>query len=62
MKTELVLTPMTSLATAVHNFMAASTETAQRETASLRGALDSSSCRFQRNCSWHDAVEARAHL
>ncbi|WP_422506282.1 DUF5329 domain-containing protein [Stenotrophomonas sp. GZD-301] len=41
---------------------AAPSETARREIAALIGALDGSSCRFQRNGSWHDAVEARAHL
>ncbi|MNK29317.1 hypothetical protein D3C87_477110 [compost metagenome] len=35
---------------------------ALREIAGLIGALDGSSCRFQRNGSWHDAAEARAHL
>ncbi len=37
-------------------------EIARREIAGLIGALDGSSCRFQRNGSWHDAAEARAHL
>ena len=41
---------------------AAPRETARREIAGLIGALDGSSCRFQRNGSWHDAPEARAHL
>jgi len=41
---------------------AAPSETARREIAGLIGALDGSSCRFQRNGSWHDAPEARAHL
>lgn len=36
--------------------------TARREIAGLVGALDGSQCRFQRNGSWHDAAEARAHL
>ncbi len=35
---------------------------AQREIALLIGSLDGSQCRFQRNGSWHDAAEARAHL
>ncbi|MBK0014295.1 YfeK family protein [Stenotrophomonas sp. S41] len=35
---------------------------AQREIAQLIGSLDGSQCRFQRNGSWHDAAEARAHL
>ncbi|KAB7632262.1 MULTISPECIES: YfeK family protein [Stenotrophomonas] len=42
--------------------LAAPTDTARREIAGLIGALDGSSCRFQRNGSWHDAPEARAHL
>ncbi len=41
---------------------AAPSEAARREIAALIGALDGSSCRFQRNGSWHDAAEARAHL
>ncbi|WP_429000618.1 YfeK family protein [Stenotrophomonas rhizophila] len=41
---------------------AAPGEAARREIADLIGALDGSSCRFQRNGSWHDAAEARAHL
>jgi len=35
---------------------------AQREIAQLIGSLDGAQCRFQRNGSWHDAAEARAHL
>lgn len=35
---------------------------ARREIAGLIGALEGSSCRFQRNGSWHDAAEARTHL
>ncbi len=35
---------------------------AQREIALLIGSLEGSQCRFQRNGSWHDAAEARAHL
>ncbi len=42
--------------------LAAPGDTARREIAGLIGALDGSSCRFQRNGSWHDAAEARAHL
>jgi hypothetical protein len=42
--------------------LAAPGETARREIAGLIGALDGSSCHFQRNGSWHDAAEARAHL
>lgn len=42
--------------------LAAPSDTARREIAGLIGALDGSSCRFQRNGSWHDAPEARAHL
>jgi hypothetical protein len=41
---------------------AAPGEAARREIARLIGALDGSNCRFQRNGSWHDAAEARAHL
>ena len=41
---------------------AAPSDSARREIAGLIGALDGSSCRFQRNGSWHDAPEARAHL
>ncbi len=41
---------------------AAPGEAARREIVGLIGALDGSSCRFQRNGSWHDAAEARAHL
>jgi len=40
----------------------APSEAARREIGALIGALDGSSCRFQRNGSWHDAAEARAHL
>ncbi|MCU1062250.1 YfeK family protein [Stenotrophomonas maltophilia] len=35
---------------------------AQREIVQLISSLDGSQCRFQRNGSWHDAAEARAHL
>ena len=42
--------------------LAAPSDTARREIAGLIGALDGSSCRFQRNGSWHDAAEALAHL
>ncbi len=42
--------------------LAAPGDTARREIAGLIGALDGSSCRFQRNGSWHAAAEARAHL
>ncbi|MGV6494023.1 YfeK family protein [Stenotrophomonas rhizophila] len=42
--------------------LAAPTDSARREIAGLIGALDGSNCRFQRNGSWHDAAEARAHL
>ncbi len=41
---------------------AAPSDSARREIAGLIGALDGSNCRFQRNGSWHDATEARAHL
>jgi hypothetical protein len=62
MNTGLILAATLALAAATGNVMAAPTETARREIASLIGALDGSSCRFQRNGSWHDAAEARAHL
>jgi len=42
--------------------LAAPSDTARREIAGLIGARDGSRCRFQRNGSWHDAAEARAHL
>nr|WP_139103704.1 YfeK family protein [Stenotrophomonas maltophilia] len=35
---------------------------AQREIAQLISSLDGSQCRFQRNGSWHDGNDARAHL
>jgi len=35
---------------------------AKAEIAELMDALSNSGCRFQRNGSWHDAAEARAHL
>ena len=41
---------------------AAPSEKAKAEIAGLMDALSSSGCRFQRNGSWHDAAEARAHL
>ncbi len=62
MNTGLTLAATLALAAATGNVMAAPTEAARREIASLIGALDGSSCRFQRNGSWHDAAEARAHL
>lgn len=36
--------------------------TEQREIAGLIDALGRSGCRFERNGSWHDAMQARAHL
>jgi len=42
--------------------LAAPSAQAQREIAQLIGSLDGSQCQFQRNGSWHDAAEARAHL
>ena len=42
--------------------LAAPSDTARREIAGLIGALDGSSCRFQRNGDWHDARNATAHL
>ena len=41
---------------------AAPSAEAKAEIAGLMDALASSGCRFQRNGSWHDATEARAHL
>jgi len=35
---------------------------ARQEIAHLIGYLTASGCSFQRNGSWHDAAEARAHL
>jgi hypothetical protein len=35
---------------------------AKAEIAGLMDTLSGSGCRFQRNGSWHDAIEARAHL
>lgn len=51
-----------ALAATAGSVSAAPSEAARREIAGLIGALDGSSCRFQRNGSWHDATEARAHL
>ena len=50
------------LAATAGSASAAPSEAARREIGALIGALDGSSCRFQRNGSWHDAAEARAHL
>lgn len=41
---------------------AAPSTTTQREIAGLMQALENSGCRFQRNGSWHEPAEARAHL
>ena len=41
---------------------AAPSAKAKAEIAQLMDALSESGCRFQRNGSWHDATEARAHL
>ncbi len=57
-RTTLVILLLTAAAT-TH---AAPDDAARREIAGLIGSLDGSSCRFQRNGSWHDAAEARAHL
>jgi len=51
-----------ALLAAAGGVTAAPDPTAQREIAGLIGSLDGSSCRFQRNGSWHDAAEARTHL
>jgi hypothetical protein len=62
MKTRLILAAALALIAAAGGVAAAPSETARREIASLIGALDGSSCRFERNGTWHDAAEARAHL
>ncbi|WP_315388388.1 YfeK family protein [uncultured Stenotrophomonas sp.] len=62
MSTRLILTIAAALIAVVGNATAAPSESARREIASLIGALDGSTCRFQRNGSWHDAAEAREHL
>ena len=41
---------------------AAPSAATQREIAGLMQALENSGCRFQRNGSWHEPTEARAHL
>lgn len=41
---------------------AAPSATTQREIAGLMQALENSGCRFQRNGSWHEPAQARAHL
>jgi uncharacterized protein DUF5329 len=41
---------------------AAPSAKAKAEIAQLMDALSESGCRFQRNGSWHDTTEARAHL
>ena len=41
---------------------AAPTAESKAEISGLMDVLTHSGCRFQRNGSWHDAVEARAHL
>ena len=41
---------------------AAPTLKTKAEISGLMDALEDSGCRFQRNGSWHDAAEARAHL
>lgn len=62
MNTRTILAMVMSLTTASGNVAAAPSDTARREIALLIGALDGSSCRFQRNGTWHNAAEARAHL
>jgi len=57
-----ILCCLVLLGAAAGGVAAAPGETARREIAALIGALDGSTCRFQRNGSWHDAAEARAHL
>lgn len=41
---------------------AAPSADARREIAQLISSLDGSQCRFQRNGSWYDGSDARAHL
>ena len=41
---------------------AAPSTDARREIAELISSLDGSQCRFQRNGSWYDGSDARAHL
>lgn len=41
---------------------AAPSAATQREIGGLMQALERSGCRFQRNGSWHDPLQARAHL
>ncbi|QIO88487.1 hypothetical protein G9274_002172 [Stenotrophomonas rhizophila] len=60
--TTLLVALLVALLAAAGGASAAPSDTARREIAALIGALDGSSCRFQRNGSWHDAAEARAHL
>lgn len=62
MNTRSILAVVVVLTAVAGSVTAAPSEAARREIASLIGALDGSSCRFQRNGSWHDAAEARAHL
>lgn len=47
---------------ATSGVLAAPGPQAQREIAQLISSLDGSQCRFQRNGSWHDGSDARAHL
>lgn len=42
--------------------LAAPSPVAKKEIAQLMDALSRSGCQFQRNGSWYDAAEARAHL
>ncbi|WP_313460871.1 YfeK family protein [Stenotrophomonas sp.] len=58
-RTTLMILLLLAVAVTTH---AAPDDAARREIAGLIGSLDGSNCRFQRNGSWHDAAEARAHL
>ncbi|WNH48825.1 MULTISPECIES: DUF5329 domain-containing protein [Stenotrophomonas] len=62
MKIRLILAMAIAQTALTGSATAAPSEAARGEIESLIGALDGSTCRFQRNGSWHDAAEARAHL
>lgn len=62
MNARLIMALAVLISTGAGSATAAPSETARREIASLIGALDSSTCRFQRNGSWYDGAKARAHL
>ena len=56
-----ILLILAALLTAPLAHAAPSTD-ARREIAQLIASLDGSQCRFQRNGSWYDGSDARAHL